>query len=64
MAFKYNPNLQMDEPKRIANPLGFQVTEYRVDNDFARAQWRRSNIRLRRWRSPRRIRRCNQAWRP
>lgn len=35
LAFSYNKNLQMDEQKRIINPLGFQVTEYRVDNDFA-----------------------------
>lgn len=35
LAFTYNRNLQMDEQKRIINPLGFQVTEYRVDNDFA-----------------------------
>jgi type IV secretion system protein VirB8 len=25
----------MDEPNRILNPLGFQVTSYRVDNDYA-----------------------------
>nr|WP_255494837.1 type IV secretion system protein [Luteibacter sp. Sphag1AF] len=35
MAFTYKPNLRMDEKSRIENPLGFQVTSYRVDNDFA-----------------------------
>ncbi|BDU23238.1 type IV secretion system protein [Dyella sp. GSA-30] len=35
MKFVYKPNLQMDERYRIENPLGFQVTEYRVDNDYA-----------------------------
>ena len=25
----------MDEPNRVLNPLGFQVTSYRVDNDYA-----------------------------
>jgi type IV secretion system protein VirB8 len=25
----------MDETNRILNPLGFQVTSYRVDNDYA-----------------------------
>ncbi len=35
MQFKYNANLLMDEENRIVNPLGFQVTDYRVDNDYA-----------------------------
>jgi type IV secretion system protein VirB8 len=35
LEFSYNPNLKMDEPNRILNPLGFQVTSYRVDNDYA-----------------------------
>jgi type IV secretion system protein VirB8 len=35
LEFAYKPNLQMDEPYRIENPLGFQVTSYRVDNDYA-----------------------------
>ena len=33
LAFTYNSNLQMDEKYRVENPLGFQVTSYRVDND-------------------------------
>jgi type IV secretion system protein VirB8 len=35
LAFTYKPNLSMDEKDRIENPLGFQVTSYRVDNDYA-----------------------------
>lgn len=35
LEFTYKSNLQMDEEDRIENPLGFQVTEYRVDNDYA-----------------------------
>lgn len=35
LEFSYNPHLKMDEPNRILNPLGFQVTSYRVDNDYA-----------------------------
>lgn len=35
--FTYKPNLKMDEKYRIENPLGFQVTNYRVDNDYATA---------------------------
>lgn len=35
LEFSYNANLKMDEPNRILNPLGFQVTSYRVDNDYA-----------------------------
>lgn len=37
MAFTYNDNLKMDEQDRLQNPLGFQVTEYRVDNDYDKA---------------------------
>ena len=33
MAFVYKPNLRMDDEHRVENPLGFQVTSYRVDND-------------------------------
>ena len=32
--FTYKPNLRMDDQNRIENPLGFQVTGYRVDNDY------------------------------
>lgn len=35
LAFIYKSNLAMDEKYRIENPLGFQVTNYRVDNDYA-----------------------------
>jgi type IV secretion system protein VirB8 len=35
MAFLYKSNLKMDERYRIENPLGFQVTAYRVDNDYS-----------------------------
>jgi type IV secretion system protein VirB8 len=35
MAFTYKSNLTMDEQQRIENPLGFQVTDYRVDTDYA-----------------------------
>lgn len=33
--FVYKPNLRMDDQHRVENPLGFQVTNYRVDNDYA-----------------------------
>lgn len=33
--FTYKSNLKMDDASRIENPLGFQVTGYRVDNDYA-----------------------------
>lgn len=33
--FAYKPNLKMDDQYRVENPLGFQVTTYRVDNDYA-----------------------------
>lgn len=35
MAFSYKPDLKMDDQYRVENPLGFQVTDYRVDNDYA-----------------------------
>ncbi len=35
LEFSYKANLKMDEEDRIENPLGFQVTNYRVDNDYA-----------------------------
>jgi type IV secretion system protein VirB8 len=35
LEFTYKPNLAMSEKDRIENPLGFQVTSYRVDNDYA-----------------------------
>ena len=33
LTFKYKDNLKMSEKYRIINPLGFQVTSYRVDPD-------------------------------
>lgn len=33
--YVYKSNLKMDESNRMLNPLGFQVTSYRVDNDYA-----------------------------
>lgn len=35
LEYTYKSNLRMDETQRIENPLGFQVTSYRVDNDYA-----------------------------
>ncbi|MCL1960805.1 MAG: type IV secretion system protein [Desulfovibrionaceae bacterium] len=35
LEFTYKPGLSMDERDRLENPLGFQVTSYRVDNDFS-----------------------------
>ena len=35
IGFTYNLALKMDEPDRLENPLGFQVTSYRADNDYA-----------------------------
>ncbi len=35
LGFTYKFNLKMDEKDRIENPLGFQVTTYQVDNDYA-----------------------------
>jgi len=37
LEFEYKPSLKMDEKDRVENPLGFQVTSYRVDNDYAPA---------------------------
>ena len=37
LTFTYKANLAMDEKYRVENPLGFQVTTYRVDNDYAEA---------------------------
>ncbi|WP_158879950.1 type IV secretion system protein [Rhodanobacter sp. L36] len=34
LEFTYMPDLRMDDQYRIENPLGFQVTDYRVDNDY------------------------------
>lgn len=36
MRFGYNQNLALSEQDRILNPLAFQVSEYRVDNDYSR----------------------------
>ena len=35
MSFTYKTNLDMDDQSRIQNPLGFWVTDYRVDNDYS-----------------------------
>lgn len=35
MGFRYNSNLAMEDNLRVLNPLGFQVTDYRVDNDYS-----------------------------
>jgi type IV secretion system protein VirB8 len=34
LEFTYMPDLRMDDQYRIENPLGFQVTDYGVDNDY------------------------------
>jgi type IV secretion system protein VirB8 len=34
LAFTYNPDLKMADRYRVDNPLGFLVTDYRVDNDY------------------------------
>ncbi len=34
LEFTYVPDLRMDDQYRIDNPLGFQVSDYRVDNDY------------------------------
>ncbi|MFL9585086.1 virB8 family protein [Stenotrophomonas sp. AB1(2024)] len=36
LRFDYRTDLALSEQDRILNPLAFQVTEYRVDNDYAR----------------------------
>lgn len=33
--FTYKQNLEMDDQNRLENPLGFWVTSYRVDDDYA-----------------------------
>jgi len=35
LSFTYKTNLDMDEQSRIENPLGFWVTDYRVDDDYS-----------------------------
>lgn len=35
LEYTYKPNLEMNEKQRYNNPLGFQVVEYTVDNDYA-----------------------------
>lgn len=37
LSFTYKTNLDMDEQSRIENPLGFWVTDYRVDDDYSSA---------------------------
>jgi type IV secretion system protein VirB8 len=37
MTFEYKANLKMDDQYRVINPLGFQVTDYRVDSDASTA---------------------------
>lgn len=34
LQFAYDPNLRLDERDRLLNPLGFRVSDYRVDNDY------------------------------
>lgn len=34
LRFIYDPNVRLDERDRLLNPLGFFVTDYRVDNDY------------------------------
>ncbi|MCC8618133.1 type IV secretion system protein [Xanthomonas vesicatoria] len=35
LGFVYQDNLQMSDSLRVENPLGFRVTDYRVDNDYS-----------------------------
>lgn len=35
LEFAYNPELRLSDEDRLLNPLGFRVTNYRVDLDFA-----------------------------
>lgn len=35
LAFTYKSNLSMPDSVRVENPLGFQVTDYRVDTDYS-----------------------------
>ena len=37
LEFSYDPGLRLGEEDRLLNPLGFRVTNYRVDNDYAPA---------------------------
>jgi len=37
LSFEYKASLALNEQERILNPLGFQVTDYRVDRDYAAA---------------------------
>lgn len=37
LEFTYNQDLRLSEEDRLLNPLGFRVTNYRVDDDFAAA---------------------------
>jgi type IV secretion system protein VirB8 len=37
LSFTYKTNLDMDDQSRIENPLGFWVTDYRVDDDYSSA---------------------------
>jgi type IV secretion system protein VirB8 len=37
LEFTYLKSMKLDEQDRIINPLGFQVTGYRVDNDYGKA---------------------------
>ena len=37
IAFTYKQNLEMTDQNRVENPLGFWVTSYRVDDDYATA---------------------------
>lgn len=34
LEYAYNPDLRLNDEDRLLNPLGFRVTNYRVDNDF------------------------------
>lgn len=34
LEFDYDKSMKLDEQDRVLNPLGFQVTAYRVDNDY------------------------------
>lgn len=36
LRFRYDSNLALSEQERILNPLGMEVYEYRMDNDYAR----------------------------
>lgn len=35
LEFSYNPDLQLNDEDRLMNPLGFRVTNYRVESDYA-----------------------------